>query len=201
MTIWQSRLIKLFALSIFLWGVFGVWADRSVSQADGILVNETPVQKAIEPNRAGKLELKGHTVSVLASYDIKARVIGKERYRWDAGASIVPYDIAVGWGQMSDNKNLRDMGFSQGMRFLNWKRMSLPFEQVNRQLANMHLIAGDSAVANTIAKLRPGQIISMSGYLVEVRRPDGWHWRSSLSRDDTGGGACELMWVERIEVL
>ncbi len=26
-------------------------------------------------------------------------------------------------------------------------------------------------------------------------RPCGWHWRSSLTRDDTGPGACELVYV------
>jgi hypothetical protein len=32
------------------------------------------------------------------------------------------------------------------------------------------------------------------------RAPDGWRWRSSLTREDTGAGACELVWVERIAV-
>jgi hypothetical protein len=32
--------------------------------------------------------------------------------------------------------------------------------------------------------------------LVEADGRDGWKWRSSLTRDDTGDGACELMWVE-----
>lgn len=200
MTIWQSRLIKSLALCVFLWGAIGVWADRPVRQSDGVLVTTSPVQKTVEATQKVKLELDGYTVTALASYDIQARVIGKERYRWDPGASLVPYDIAVGWGPMSDSANLRDMGFSQGQRFLNWKRLPLPFEQVNGHLSNMHLIAADRDVARAIAKLRPGQVISMSGYLVEVRRPDGWHWRSSLSRDDTGPGACELMWVTRIDV-
>lgn len=28
----------------------------------------------------------------------------------------------------------------------------------------------------------------------------GWRWRSSLSREDTGDGSCELVWVERLEL-
>ena len=36
--------------------------------------------------------------------------------------------------------------------------------------------------------------------LIEVRGADGWRWRSSLTREDTGAGACELVWVERIAV-
>jgi hypothetical protein len=38
------------------------------------------------------------------------------------------------------------------------------------------------------------------GYLVEVRGRDGFRWRSSLTREDTGNGACELVWVEKLDV-
>jgi len=38
----------------------------------------------------------------------------------------------------------------------------------------------------------------MSGYLIEATHPQGVKpWRSSLTRTDTGSGACELMWVEK----
>ena len=41
-------------------------------------------------------------------------------------------------------------------------------------------------------------LLTFSGYLIEARAPDGWRWRSSLTREDTGAGACELVWVEQI---
>ena len=31
--------------------------------------------------------------------------------------------------------------------------------------------------------------------LVEVRGADGWTWRSSLSREDSGNGGCEVVYV------
>jgi hypothetical protein len=31
---------------------------------------------------------------------------------------------------------------------------------------------------------------------VRVEAADGWSWTSSLTRDDTGPGACEVMWVD-----
>ena len=36
---------------------------------------------------------------------------------------------------------------------------------------------------------------------MEVKAQDGWTWRSSLSREDTGGGSCELMLVEEVRVI
>jgi hypothetical protein len=49
--------------------------------------------------------------------------------------------------------------------------------------------------------VRTGSVVRLEGYLVEARADDGWRWRSSLTREDTGNGACELVWVERLDVL
>jgi hypothetical protein len=45
---------------------------------------------------------------------------------------------------------------------------------------------------------RPGEVVTLRGYLVDVRGPNGFRWNTSLRRDDTGDGACELMWVEQV---
>jgi hypothetical protein len=36
--------------------------------------------------------------------------------------------------------------------------------------------------------------------LVEVRNNKGWFWRSSLTRSDSGNGACEVVFVEAAEI-
>ncbi len=41
----------------------------------------------------------------------------------------------------------------------------------------------------------------MSGDLVVVSAKDRPEWRTSLTRDDTGAGACELMYVESLKIL
>ncbi len=45
-----------------------------------------------------------------------------------------------------------------------------------------------------------GSIVDLKGYLVHLTADKGWHWKSSLRRDDNGGGSCELMWVEEIKI-
>jgi len=47
--------------------------------------------------------------------------------------------------------------------------------------------------------VRQGELVHLDGFLVDASRPDGWRWRSSLRRDDTGDGACELVYVEDLE--
>ena len=49
--------------------------------------------------------------------------------------------------------------------------------------------------------LRPGQLVRLTGYLVDVRGPGGFYWNTSLRRDDTGDGTCELMGIEEVTVL
>jgi hypothetical protein len=55
-------------------------------------------------------------------------------------------------------------------------------------------------VDSALKSVSADDVVSLWGYLVEVRGDDGWKWRSSLSRHDTGGGSCEVVWVERLEI-
>ena len=34
-----------------------------------------------------------------------------------------------------------------------------------------------------------------SGSLVRIKAKDGWYWNTSLTRNDTGAHACEVIWV------
>ena len=47
--------------------------------------------------------------------------------------------------------------------------------------------------------VRRGEFVAMRGYLVTVGGPDGFYWNTSLRRDDTGNGACEVFYVESVE--
>jgi len=42
--------------------------------------------------------------------------------------------------------------------------------------------------------------VTLRGWLIDVDAADGWHWRTSRTREDTGGGACEIIWVESVAV-
>ena len=65
----------------------------------------------------------------------------------------------------------------------------------------MHMIPADGAIAGRLKDVRPGQVVRIQGWLVEARAGDGWRWRSSLTRNDTGAGACEVIFVRDLQVL
>jgi hypothetical protein len=142
------------------------------------------------------------TVTPLADFVIQARVLSKERYRFDAGAKFAPLDLALGWGPMADPVVLKDIDISQSGRFFFWVTPTFPIprEQIERSAANMHILPGNAQALKMLGQARPQEIIRLWGYLVRINSPSGYTWQSSMKREDTGNGACEVIWVERVEL-
>lgn len=196
----RVRTPALLLLAAILYGSCAWWSERPVKPLPGVLVSAEPAQTV--PGQMPMFEKSAYAIKPLARYEIRARVLLKERYRWDEGADLVPVDVAVGWGAMSDTAVLNELDISQSGRWYQWRSQTFPIprEEITRLSANMHLIAADKAVAKQISRVRSGQVVKLKGYLVEARRADGFTWTSSLSRTDSGNGACELMWVSDFEI-
>jgi len=98
---------------------------------------------------------------------------------------------------------LEQIDISQDNRWYRWRveQFPIPRREIEIHSANMHLIPANQAVADTLAGIRPGQRIALTGQLVQVEGDDGFRWLSSLTREDTGDGACELIWVEQLTRL
>ena len=65
----------------------------------------------------------------------------------------------------------------------------------------MHLIPANQFIEDEIKHLRVGQMIKLSGQLVNLQLPDGQALKTSVLRDDSGPGDCEIIWVENIELI
>ncbi|MEE4377254.1 MAG: hypothetical protein V2J55_07050 [Candidatus Competibacteraceae bacterium] len=196
--------MKLFIglILVCLIGAFLSWNKRAVEQPAGVLVSDQPVQKNL-PEKRTVFEKEGFKITPLAEFKAEARVLLREDYFWDDGAAIAPVDLALGWGRMSDNDVLEHLEFSQSNRFYYWSTADFPIprREIETHSANMHMIPASRTVEKQLKKVRQGNIVRFEGYLVEVYGENGWLWRSSLTRDDTGNGACELIWVEKLEVF
>lgn len=194
-----------FAVVALVLAAYGGWhwwsSERTVHRPPGIVAPDEPVQ--IDLNPPPRFEAKGYILVKRAKFDITARLLRKETYHLDGGAGLAPVDLGLGWGPLSDSAMLDGLEFSQMGRFFYWQPRKadfpLPTAVLISHMAQMHVIPADKDVESRLKKLRPGQIVTASGYLVDVRGPGGFAWNTSLSRTDTGDGACELFWVEALE--
>ena len=186
------------ALLAVILGIYW-WMGSEISHPPGILVANEPVQREVS-NRT-PIEINGYRLTRLASFEIRARVIDTERYFFDYGAELAPVDLALGWGPMSDTAVLKQLNFSQGGRYYRWWANSFPVPRrvIETHSANMHMIPATGAIERELKSIRPGHLVHIRGYLVEASGPNGFRWKSSLTRADTGGGACELVLVESLD--
>lgn len=194
---------RLIIASIVLLGMAQTWdrfTHRAIARPDGVLVATEPLQT--EVGDAGPFAFREFTLTPLAKFSLHGRVLLVSRYRLGRESTLAPYDLGVGWRRMSDSAVLRGLSLSQSARFLHWRWSDappIPEAEITRSAANIHLIPASRYIESRIAALRPGQLVSLQGRLVEASRTDGWRWRSSLSRGDSGDGACELLYVEAVE--
>ncbi len=79
------------------------------------------------------------------------------------------------------------------------RRFPIPRREIETHSANMHPIATDAGMRRALARVRVGQLAVLDGLLVDADRADGWHWRTSMTRDDTGADACELFYVTSVD--
>lgn len=164
----------------------------------GSLLGKAPEQCACEKNAAPIMK-NGWKLQPLASFTVEARVLGKTAYTKDFAATVSTYDLALGWGAMSDPAMLEKFSITQGDRFYQWRywsKIPLDDHEIKSHCANMHLIPADDAILKKLQALPTGMLIRIEGYLVEASHPRASKkWRSSLSRDDEGEGACEILYA------
>lgn len=164
---------------------------------------EPPLQTDV-PSELRLPALGQARLTALAGFSVVARVLGREDYRFGHEAEFSPTDLALGWGRMADPAMLARLTIRQGGRWYHYRWQGtppIPPDEIVRSSANMHIIPADAGVAQALARVRPEQTIQVDGWLVRIDDANGWRWVRSLRRDDSGNGACELVYACRITVL
>ena len=97
---------------------------------------------------------------------------------------------------------LADIEISQANRFYFWRTENwpLPRNEIETHSANWHVIAASPAVGAVLGRLRPGNVVELRGQLVDIEGREGG-MSTSLSRSDTGPGACEILLASSARVL
>jgi hypothetical protein len=196
---WRHPVLTV-ALFIYIgWGGWNWFSNRPVHPPDGVLAAGDPSQT--EALGSEKVQVGRWTLTVRANYRITARILARERYHFDTLSDLVPEDLALGWGPMSDNSVLRSLDIYQADRFYFWRasaRAPIEKDAIIAHSANTHVIPKSPSTARQLSRLRPGQVVTLTGELVDGVRDDGAWIKTSLTRTDSGAGACEVLLVSDV---
>lgn len=197
--------MKRFAAIGLVLALVGWWQSQpaKLDLPPGMKAPNSPHQTALK--NSIEFDLKGYTVKPLATFILDAKVLSKKRYRADRGAELAPFDLALGWGVMSDQTVVNTLSIRQTSRWYIFRSrndsLPYPIDLLSQSSANMHMIPSSEGIWRQLNQLAVGSIAQFTGKLVTISHQDGFRWNSSLTRDDRGGGACELFYVESITVL
>jgi len=194
------RLAPWLVAALATFALWRLYSTRDIHHEPGVLAAADPVQREIDA--APVIERGEFRLRPRAEFDATVRILHREDYSLGALASLVPTDFAVGWGRMSDSSVLAGIEISQANRFYFWRTASWPIEraEIESHSANWHVIPGNEAVRAVLARLRAGSLVELRGRLVDIEGTEGG-MPTSLSRSDTGPGACEILLASSARVM
>jgi hypothetical protein len=179
--------------------------DRTITEAE-------PLQE-VSDARAFTTTIKGYTYTLTpkATYDISGLVVSQHRgdalfnldHKADPGNI---KDVCVAWGEAITNGSYRKVKFSSGEFTCSYSWSGVITPAFNPEKAsNNHLIPANSVIARQIGAIHVGDQIRLTGLLVDYKvTKDGqdiFTRRTSLTRNDTGNGACEILYVTDLSVV
>jgi hypothetical protein len=195
--------VWLTLLAVAAIGYYAFSRPHAMGTGDPIDWTAEPIQASTDRHpfeietRKGKV-----TLDPRASFDASAVVTGDEHYRFDDGAFLVPVDLVMTWGKLPEEPYKSKVSYGQITRYYFWrtKGWDLDLHYIKTHSANMHMIPADDNVRRALLAVGTGDAVRVRGLLVNAQREDGFHWKTSITREDDGPGACELVWVEEIQI-
>lgn len=148
-------------------------------------------------------DLAEGTATPIAPFAVEGRVLGRKNYDSDREARFAPTDIAFGWSRMRDPTVLSKLHITQSSRWYHYSwsgEPPIPVQEIVQSSANMHMIPANPRIAEALSEVARDDIVRIDGFLVTVKDRRGWAWHSSTTREDSGAGACEVVYVCRVRV-
>jgi hypothetical protein len=150
-----------------------------------------------------------YTIDPQYSYELYGMVVsyrqhdGESTMHRRANDHLNVADVCVVWSDTAFSEHLRKIEFWNGIFTCNVKTsddVAWANFKMN-QLSNNHLLSADPATRERIDRIRIGDQIRIKGQLASygaVGRPVRV---TSTTREDSGNGACETIFVEQFEIV
>lgn len=208
-----------FRLSVGAWAIalvaFSLYqpALPAPEQIEDNIPTHEPIQTLLESPEPIKIELGQYTYSIEPMYDyqIEGLVVTQydsryilDFYHQDDPANLK--DICLVWGDNAASGVYQYIKFWSGQFtcYYRW-RGHLPTRFNPSQMSNNHLIPANDQVKHAIRSVHRGDQIRLKGYLanyqVDKKGQTVFTRETSTTRQDTRGGACEIVYVTEVEII
>jgi len=189
---------------------------RKNSLPDERLINQSlyqaPVQKEIDlSSKTFEIEKEGFLYKITPLYEYE--IYGLSVADYDSENWIDYFhkkdplntkDICLIWGENVKSGSYKDISFKHGEFTCYWKTDSEETIFDSSEISNNHLLPATEEIYKEIKKAEKGDQIYIKGYLAnyEVVGLDTHFFRSSsITREDVGDCACEVVYVTDFKVL
>lgn len=174
---------------------------KKTEQYDIKQIIPEPIQKESTGSTTIENDGKKYTINFVAEYTLIGRVVTTQPYFNNSTYSkLIPLDVGILWGKTALKKNYQKVTyFSLGTRQL----MTLCTNDSyckNNEISNNHLLPKDKQIKKEMFLIKEGDYIKIEGYLINIVGDD-YSQGSSTTRNDTGNGACETIYVTNITWL
>lgn len=197
----MDRFIVFTALLGAFW-MLANWAG-TVDHGPGVLAPDEPQQSKYLTERSN-ITIGPWKLKPVASYKVTARVAKVKSYDDAEIDELVPLDFILGWGAMSDSANLDELTLNISNRYATWRWWGKPpvrADEISSHMSNHHLVPANDLIRKQLHAVREGDVVTLHGDLVNIQDHAGQtQFRSSLTRTDTGPGACEVMLVNFVGI-
>lgn len=194
--------------------VFAGCGERATSVATAlppIDVKADPVQEPSPTQEKIRLKLKAGFVDLVpvARYRIGAVVASKRKYTSGWGAEVMPFDLALVWGRLTDPDVARNLQIKHDNTRLAWFRIKgeeppVSFEYAMSHGSNNHLIPATPNLFRAIDRdVGVKDRVVVEGYLVNgegLVEGQTIQLKTSLTRGDSDRGACEILYVTSLRI-
>ena len=136
-------------------------------------------------------------ITLMASYEANCCVKGTKNYYSDGASVVSPKDFILAWGMLNKKDVDKQIRYSQSNRWYFYRYSNdtlVSGDYISKHSANTHIIPADEEILKKIKKIKKNDYIHIEGYLALVHFNNG-EWKSSLTRNDTGNGSCEILYV------
>ena len=199
--------LSFFVLLISFWNRNDLASEMSIVDE----LKQAPTQNEIDqPTFFTQVNKIDYEIQPLYEYELFGLVVSYELHdgnynlhkRWNDHLNVADYCVV--WDKSAFTKYLPEFKFWNGQFTCNFStRNKLAWESFDpAQLSNNHLISDEKFIRDKLRKINIGDQIRIEGWLSTYKNLNtGSERNTSISRDDTGNGACETIYVNDVTIL